>query len=312
MDRVPVFDRDGRTQVKRTVAYIIGTSYCGSSLLNLLLDSLERTRGLGEAVNLTVKDSRAQCGRCLAPIQECSVRTIVDPQRFYGSLFDHYGDCDVLVDSSKWLSACVDSHRFESDLEHKVILLSKAPHEFVASWVNHHPEDSADKAFRRYMEFYMEHIALLRERDWFRPDRCLRMTYRQVATRTEDALKRAASFLGSPFRQRRCRWQSDTHIVGGNWIVAAQLSGQTDLFTDSTWYLKGKYAGKYRAIFLDDQWRKNRTLTERCRKLYYDHQQAMSELLNDLGQLDFQQQITDLEFALKPCKPPELSSPFVQ
>lgn len=35
----------------RTVVYVIGARYSGSSLLNLLLDSQPRVRGLGEAVH---------------------------------------------------------------------------------------------------------------------------------------------------------------------------------------------------------------------------------------------------------------------
>lgn len=286
--------------MRRTVALIIGTSYCGSSLLNLLLDAQPGIRGLGEAVHLLGDNGTAHCGLCAKPVPECPVRAVVDPDRFYGSLFDYYRDCEVLIDSSKSVQASVGVHPFEWDLEYRVLLLSKAPHEFAWSYIHHHESESPRTAFQRYLDFYSEQLEFLFDQCWFRPWRCLRLTYRQLALHMEATRRRILHFLGGDGEPADLAWRTDTHIIGGNWMVAAQLRDSPQLFADNLSYLRGKYSGRYHTIFYDDQWRTDKKFIHICLQLYHRRRQDLEPLLGDLRQLDFAQQIVDLSSVLSP------------
>ncbi len=284
--------------MRRTVALIIGTSYSGSSLLNLLLDAQPGMRGLGEAVHLVRGNSDVHCILCAKPIRECPVHAIVEPGRFYESLFDHYGDCDILVDSSKSVHGCLDSHSFEWALEYRVILLSKAPHEFAWSSIHHHEGQTPETAFQLYIDFYAEQIRLLFGQCWFRPWRCLRLTYRQLTTSTEATLRRLVHFLRGDGEPAETAWQTDTHIIGGNWMIAAQLRGQQGLFSDNSRYLRGKYLGKYHTVFYDNQWQTYKGFVETCLQLYHSQGRELQEMLHNLGQPDLTQQVSDLQRAV--------------
>jgi hypothetical protein len=143
---------------QRTVAFIIGTSYCGSSLLKLLLDALPGVSGLGEAVHLSHPDGPAHCNLCRRGVRDCAIARRVDANRFYASLFDVYAGCTVLVDSSKSLASCVGAHPVEPQFACKAVLLSKSPHEFAWSWIGHHPWETPAAAFRRYIDYYTDQL----------------------------------------------------------------------------------------------------------------------------------------------------------
>lgn len=281
--------------MKRTIACIIGTSYCGSSLLNLLLDSYHGVRGLGEAANLLRPDAKANCSRCQRLVQHCPLAGHVRQTAFYESIFEFYSDCDVLVDSSKSVAACFGAHRFEPHFIHKVLLLSKSPHEFAHSWTGHHTATVLD-AFRLYVDFYAKQLLLLREQSWLRPWDCLRVTYRDLAMRTNTVLAPIADFLGIASQRRAAFWESDTHVVGGNWMIAAQTSSRRELFEPRD-QLRGKYSGKYRRVFYDDQWRADESFLEQCLDAYRRCQSRLEPLFEGVGQLDYQQHVSDVRSA---------------
>jgi hypothetical protein len=284
--------------MRQTVALIVGTYYSGSSLLNLLLDSQPGIRGLGEAVNLVVGKGEAPCSRCAKPIRECPVHSHVERHRFYGSLFDYYGDCEVLVDSSKSVQTFLNAHPLEQELNYRILLLSKSPQEFVWSCIHHQDWQTIESAFRFYLDFYAKQVELLIGQSWFRPWHCLQLTYRQLTTQTEATLQKVVDFLRGDSRLAETTWQTDTHIVGGNWMVAAQLRSREGPFDGSTWYLQGKYVGKYHTIFYDEQWQTDPEFVVTCLELYERWQPEIEQMLHNLGQPDFGQQVNDLERAL--------------
>lgn len=285
--------------MNRLVAYVLGTSYCGSSLLNLLLDSQFRIRGLGEAVHLITRHSKATCTFCAAPVDCCPLHSAVDRARFYSSIFDFYSDCDVLVDSSKSFGNLFHAHPFEQQLEHRVLLLSKTPHEFAHSYIGHHRTCCVDGAVQVYLDFYTNQIRDLLRRAWFKPWKCLRLTYHQLATNAMNTISRVLEFLGRDAPVRDCEWNSTSHIVGGNWMVAAQVNGRPDAFRAKAWYLQGKYVDKYHQIFHDNQWMDNKEFVRECHSVYRQRRIELDDVLTSLGQLDYRQQLDTLENALK-------------
>lgn len=284
--------------MKRMVAYILGTAYSGSSLLNLLLDSYRGVRGLGEAVNLLNLQTKAHCGRCRLPAPRCPLYAAVRRDGLYQSLFDFYGDCDVLVDSSKAVATCLRMHAFERQFDHRILLLSKSPHEFAYSYRGHHPETTPAAAFRIYIDFYRGQLVQLERETWLKPWDCLSVCYRELATRTERKLAQISDFLGLSHYVRNARFASDSHIIGGNWMVAAQTEANGDRFSQVSGYLRGKYAGKYRTVFCDQQWQTDPVFAAQCVPAYEAAATELGPLLERLGQPDCQQLMSCLRVAL--------------
>ena len=275
--------------MRGTVALIIGTPYCGSSLLNLLLDSQPGVRGLGEAVHLLARPPQAPCSRCGEDAGACPLYKAADRCRFYASLFDFYGDSPVLVDSSKEFWWCFHAHAFEPAFRYKPILLSKAPHEFASSWVGHHPGDSLRSAFSRYIDFYAAQLDWLSGQPWCTPGECVTISYRELAARPQRTLKAACDFLDVSYSWNPAWWRSDSHIIGGNRIVSAQVGQEPAGIAAAARYLDGKYNGRFHTIFYDAQWRANADRLSNLRGLYQEFGPRLDALLEVLGQPDCRQ-----------------------
>ena len=275
--------------MRRTIALIIGTPFCGSSLLNLLLDSQRPVRGLGEAANLLAGQPQAPCSRCGEDVSACPFYKVVDRSRFYGSLFDFYGDASALVDSSKEFSWCFYAHRFDPAFAYKPIFLSKAPHEFAHSWLGHHPCDSVKAAFLRYINLYEEQLGWVSRQPWFTPGDCTAITYRDLATRPQRTLMAVCDYLGVPYAWNPAWWRSDSHIIGGNRIMTAQVGeAPAGIACDST-YLNAKYRDRFHTIFYDAQWRADAAQLREFRTLYREFAPRLESLLQVLGQPDCRQ-----------------------
>jgi hypothetical protein len=275
--------------MRRTIALIIGTPYCGSSLMNLLLDSQQGVRGLGEAVNTLPGQPRAPCSRCGEDALGCPLYKAADRSHFYGSLFDFYSDSWLLVDSSKEFSWCFGAHRFEPEFAYKPIVLSKSPHEFAYSWLGHHPGGSLRDAYTWYADFYSIQLEWLSRQPWFVPGRYKAVTYKELAARPRRTLEDVCDFLNVSFAWDANWWQSDSHIVGGNRIVSAQTGeAPTGVACDSA-YLNGKYQGRFHTIFYDAQWRTDAAWLRAARTLYHDFAPRLENLLTALGQPDCRQ-----------------------
>ncbi|HVA47143.1 MAG TPA: hypothetical protein VNH11_12315 [Pirellulales bacterium] len=273
---------------------IVGTRYCGSSLLNLLLDSQPAIRGLGEAVNLLPGSPAAPCSRCGGDAP-CELYGAIDDGRFYGSLFDFYGDSLVLVDSSKDFSWCFGARRFESDYAYEPILLSKTPHEFAGSWLGHHPDDLPRDAFTRYIEFYEHQLDWLSRQPWFNRARCQTIRYRDLANRPEATIRAICSSLETPFAWKPDWWQSGSHIVAANRIVSAQVKDEPSGAAIEPEYLGGKYRDRFHTIFYDARWQSNAEFVGECRNLYHELERRIEPLLNLLGQRDCRQLAGELD-----------------
>lgn len=285
--------------MRKCVAYILGTSFSGSSLLNCLLDSQPGMRGLGEAVHFLNSETTAWCAACRSSVLDCTTRAQIDRRRFYESLFQRYPDAHLLVNSSKtwklcfWASPLPPRH-----VESKIIVLSKSPHAFAHSYAVHY-ECDYETAFRTWVEVYSRLYERLCEacifgervvdpqRPWptISSTDVLVLTYQQVARRTATTIRRTCDFLGRPFSpEGLCNiWESDTCTIGGNTAIYAQRVDDTNFFQHNSDYLAGKYAGRERQIFVDDCWRRSRKLIDTCAELYRAQPPRTRKLIQWLG-----------------------------
>ncbi len=284
--------------MQRTVVFILGTSFSGSSLLNSMLDVQPASRGLGEAVHLLRKPTNAWCGHCKCHVDACRLQEQIDPRRFYESVFDVYEESDVLVNSSKHWGQCFRYMPIPpSPYRLCVIVLSKSMEEFAYSF-SAHQSCSFEESFDVWLDFYthlfrnldgvlhqspstdvqQRLISRIRE-----PDLAY-VSYQELALRPEATIERLCHQLELPFDPgfRDRLFRGDTCTIGGNNAIYAQRSGNEAFFDPQRDYLNGKYAGRHGRVFYDDLWDKDRELkrvAEQYRESMTDALEAMEQRL---------------------------------
>jgi hypothetical protein len=273
--------------MRRTILHILSTSYSGSSLLTLLLDCQLGVRGLGDAVHLAERSQSAECLRCGVPAKDCQLARVVSDDAFYGPILDYYGSpTTVLVDASKSLWNSLLRHPSEPDLDHLCILLSKSPHEFAASWVGHHFEASVDDAFRLYLAFYRAELEFLWNVYGVAPDCVTTVTYQDLARQPHVVLQSLCNFVHIVARPLvDCRWwESDSHVIGGNWLVNAQVTGFDETLQRAGPQDRVRYAGREHAVFYDPHWESDREFVQECLVAYDQWKSPLTPILRELGQ----------------------------
>ena len=297
------------------IVWIVGASFSGTSLLNLLLDTQPTIRGLGEGSQVyrrgtwgpqeTVHVSGGPCALCRSTVDECQLYRNYTGQPFYRFNLDHYR-CNVLIDSSK----SVDMFRvkpFEPDHRYLVIMMSKSPPEAVYSFKQHAKWDHWDAESKKYgavpagLNFYIRtYRNYLNELSQIAtPPPVICVQYAQLVTKPVRAIERLCSILEEPFDDGRLTarwWETDTHILGGNPAVVAQVV-QDDQFAFAIprdRYLDGKYEGRAGQIFYDSAWQRDRTFLEECFGAMNERRSELRALLPRIGH-DFEDVMDDLE-----------------
>jgi hypothetical protein len=285
--------------MSRTIVYILGTSFSGSSLLNSLLDAQPATRGLGEAVHFLDKPTSAWCSHCRCHVDQCQLQAMVSPARFYENVFGYYPDARVVVNSSKHWGLCFRHMPLPpKEYQIRLVILSKSLEEFAHSYVMHNT-CSLDESFTMWVEFYDRlffhldcvlartpradtHLALAGR---LRPEHIGFVTYRELATCTAATVERLCGQWDLPFDANfgLQLWRGDTCTIGGNNAVYAQQTGNEAFFQDRPDYLGGKYIGRHRQIFYDDAWRRNAPLRSAAEAYRRDSGDVM-RLESRLGQ----------------------------
>lgn len=283
----------------RTIVYILGTSFSGSSLLNSLFDAQQRTRGLGEAIHLIRKPTDAWCSGCQCPVDKCALQKRIDPNRFYQSVSSFYPETEVLVNSSKYWQYCFDEMPIpDESYSIRMIILSKSLEEFAQSYATHN-ECSFQQAFNIWVHFHeqllsnLDHVTGGFSLDGNAAGLCNRVlasdiayvAYRQLASMTDTTMHGLCDRLSLPFDSgyRHRLWGGDTCSIGGNNAVYAQRSDNSVFFRSENNYLGGKYQGRQGVVFCDQQWMDNPTLLEAAAEYRNDHRKQLATLENRLG-----------------------------
>jgi hypothetical protein len=253
----------GGNPVKK-VAFIAGTAFCGSSLLNILLDTqAPAIRGLGER-SQTDGEGGGPCAVCNSTVKECRLYSQWNGRDFYEFNFQHYG-CGTLIDSSKRTNILRQGMAREPHFKYYVLHMSKTPHAAAHSIMKHWQYDYWDvrlagskrditAAFKVWIETNQLYI------DELRPvhlEGVKSVHYDALANNPAAVVEDICQWLGEPFNPERLRnWRSPTtHILGGNPAILMQVLGQASL---PGGYLGGKYAEKTGKIFADEAWKRDK------------------------------------------------------
>jgi hypothetical protein len=286
----------------------MGAAYSGSSVLNLIMDTQPKIRGLGETIH-HIQNPNAWCTACGGELGHCELRPKIDYNRIHDAFFKHYPEDDVMFDTSKSWPHCFTQQR--TDAEIKIVLLSKRPHEFAWNWWQHtlkeDPDTPAREGFAMWVRFYRNlmnaldhHCGVTKHRGvevgqdiypLLLPSNIHFVTYQDMVNDTSGTVSGICHFLGTPFDESKINdWfdTSDTCSVGGNNAAFAQRTKNQLFFTDSkdnpqADYLDGKYHGQYQKIFMDTAWQGNSGFYNVALHQYKQLKTPMARLLPILG-----------------------------
>jgi len=285
--------------MEQTIVFVMGTSFSGSSLLNSLFDAQPQTRGLGEAVHLFHKPTKAWCSQCLCHVNSCQLQTKIDRSRFYESIFKAYPNTDVIVNSSKHWEQCFHYMPIPSvPFRIQIIVLSKSLEEFAFSYARHQSCTFLE-AIEIWMDFYQQlfvnldavlnHQAVTEAQHLLCPrineNSIAYVTYHELATNTDMLLQRVCDRLNVPFSNqfRKNLWRGDTCTIGGNNAVYAQRTGNKSFFETELEYLDGKYKGRQGYVFYDDFWSHSEELQRVVDAYRCEHEDEVAMLQGRLG-----------------------------
>lgn len=195
----------------RFVIFIGGSSYSGSTLLDMILSNSPGGFSCGELNALYYPYRRhhlnPECG-CGDP--RCRIWTTIrksGPDRAYHSIFEMFPDVTYIVDSSKDPMWIYDRTRAlaGSGIGVKNILIWKTPEEFFASRDKRQRQPGWERAWLNYHRLYFRLI-----REW------RSIAYRELAT-DPSALKKLCQALGVPCSEGQSRyWDKTHHTLFGN------------------------------------------------------------------------------------------------
>ncbi len=275
----------------KKVAFIAGTAYCGSSLLNILLDTqAPAIRGLGES-SQTDTEGGGPCAVCNSSVGDCRLYSQWDGRNFYEFNFNHYG-CSTLIDSSKRTNMLLQRMAGEPQFKYYVLHMSKTPHAAAYSIMKHWEHDSWDvplseskrdisEAFKVWIEtnqLYIDELELYGAN----VEGVKSIQYDALVRDPAAVIEDICQWLGAPFNLQGLQsWQAPTtHILGGNPGVLMQVLGERALPEN---YLGGKYAEKKGKIFADEVWRRDAAFLGGAIDVYQRLSRKLNPVLAALG-----------------------------
>lgn len=255
--------------MKPKVIYVFGASYCGSSILNLLLDTQRGVSGMGEAWRIYGEDRKQSCYVC--GDKPCS---LYKEWKESGLGFYEYArrvnGGDILVDTSK------NPGRAQLLDNVKVIpvVLSKTPIGIAASNIGHGYSKPVKNAIRTFANLYTEVFSAY--------PNALAVTYRDLATRPKEAIARIgreAGFEAGPIDG--WDWSRERHIQGGNVAARRQALSETDAeFMEKQ---LPKYEGKRGRLYYDESGERDEKLVAEVREAVKKSGLPFAWLLGRLG-----------------------------
>lgn len=232
----------------RGLIAIVGSSYCGSTLLNALLGAHPQVAGGGELHWLTTEFERGRCAICGddCPVWTRERRAAVTHQNLYDMTAAAFGR-PFVADASKkadWFRAL---QHLTPGLPVTNLLIAKHPVRHVSSYVHKarfKPNFNGDPDYvlRTLRELYQRTEAQLP------PDLAVR--YEDLATDPRGVVTAILQTRGLDWDDRIDDWQAQPHHhIGGNMGPRAQIARSTRIADES---LTRKYARD--GVFLDDSY----------------------------------------------------------
>lgn len=233
------------------VIAIAGGSYCGSTLLTMLLDSHPLVAGGGELHWLTKDSPRGVCALCgeACEVWTASARTCAEPENLYDLTATVMGR-PYVCDASKmpdWFAAMAPLH---PALPRTTVLLVKHPVRQAASFL-HKAAVREDMTAYRDPEHVMRQLAANHRRAVELLNIDMVIKYEDLVADPRAVITRILAGQGLAWSDAIDAWQSPSHHhIGGNPGPLVQLDRSRRPESE---ILARKYRGE--GLFLDDSYR---------------------------------------------------------
>lgn len=230
------------------IVFILGAGRSGSTLLELILDSHSRIRGLGELnhlppiVNKSPRGAERFCSLCG---EQCDLwnrtydvsvirnyfssggilagprRSALRRLRSIYSYFAEWSPEPVLVDSSKnlrWIRRALSPSYAWRKLEPVILFLTRDGRAVVSSWLRTYPGLPIEKAAQEWATRIRQSNEFFHR---FPSAGSYQLAYEHLAADPGVAVGDLVRFLGVDYEPSMLRyWEHPHHIVGGNqWLI---------------------------------------------------------------------------------------------
>ena len=201
---------------------IIGKSFCGSTLLCFILDSLsEGIRGIGElhSIFTTQEGSNTQAGMCCICWESCKYLTPdflkdVTKDTLMSSIAEQLEAYTIVMankDICFWMNSNIHGYNPE------YILMFKRPEAQIKSFLSKHPKKlDIRSAINIYLDYY-QLLAYLRGVRAAKGRRFLAVSYELFMQNPTYELRRICDFFAMPYVESALGyWNYDHHMIRGN------------------------------------------------------------------------------------------------
>jgi hypothetical protein len=239
-----VADRTGNVRLRNVSprhVVITGVSYCGSTLLGLVLGALPGVANVGESHWLVEKrrtrsseqlptsaegfEQCMSCGPDCAIVTDALRRRLADRETdFHATLGADYG-AEVIVSSDKYPHHVV---RLDPRLCNDTVVLFRHP---MANWHSHcarHAAFASPKGQRRYFRNWADVYTVLL-RYFANTGAKIVLNFEDFAAAPGTMLPRLCGRLSLPYDpDALCYWRKMQHFVGGNIALAVRLRSRDE------------------------------------------------------------------------------------
>lgn len=269
------------------IVLVYSHAYHGHTLLTYLLGNQKDITAIGNGSLIYMgREEGYFCSKCshkFFELSNCKMYEKWNGENFYRFNFDHY-KCKVLVDS--FASVDVFSKKPYEEASYFHVFLSKAPHEWAHSYINHRKWEQHKFPDKMTNKKYVIGITALFDAWKQHHDQIKKLhnptviTYQELAKNPEQTIKTLCNLVDMPFTGLNGWCESDTHHIGGNPAIVRIEHDKTNFLQ----YLFKKYTGKCE-IKYDSLWQKDEEFLEECEQEYNkrENDEKFNKLLVTLG-----------------------------
>lgn len=221
-----------------TVIKVVGVSFCGSSVFNLVMDSHSSIYGGGELHKLFHQTKVARCSVCGTACSYWDSRALENMEMgsLYHSLEEMFGS-RVIVDSSKIVSHFRAIESENEEVDSKYVLLTKHPLRHIASYTTNklltqkdwkarvnagrlsrlHLNEITDFALGKAAKMIEEYKEIREALSEFTASPHTVIRYEDFASETAEIVESLLSEVELPFEGEMMRFEHQPHHpIGGN------------------------------------------------------------------------------------------------
>ena len=206
---------------KRKVIFVAGSSYSGSTILNLILGNDTRRNALGEIRALYCPKKNHHIKKIHFLRKDPRWKKIIDgkAKNLYKSLFSEFPEIDCFIDSSKdpvWIKYQISVLK-KHNIEHEVVLIFKSPKEFSKSALKRNQINWGEK----WVSYHLTFFKLIKNYH--------QISYYDFTTNTEDELKKLFNKLGMVYsKDKKEFWNKNSFNFFGNNHANYQATSQNN------------------------------------------------------------------------------------